>query len=655
MDPDLGAPLSSLRQATRSVSMADTLTFRDHAFEKRIFTSRVLTLWLLLACAMAILVLRMYQLQLLEHEKHAAQSDDNRIQVQPVAPIRGMIFDRRGELLAGNLPVFSLTLVKERVDDLEGTLAVIDDLIGLSEDERQSFLERIDQRRRPFEPVALRVRLSEEEIAHIAVNRHLLPGVEVEARLIRHYPQANLVAHAVGSVRRIIPEDLSRLDPVQYSDTRYIGRLGVEKHYEDVLHGAVGHERVETDARGRITRVLERNAPEPGANLTLHLDLALQRAAVQALGDRRGSVVALDPSNGGVLALVSHPGYDPNLFIGGISQGKYRALQRDPDTPLFNRAIRGQYAPGSTFKPFVALAGLYYGETDWEQTIEDPGYYRLPGQSRIYRDWTWRRGGGGGAGTVDLSRAIYRSNNTYFYDLGVRLGVDRVADFVRQFGFGADRAIDIPDAEPGLMPTSAWKEAARGEPWYPGDSVNLGIGQGDLLVTPLQLATAISTIANRGRQVRPRMVLASDSDLPEFEAARLPDVVMEDPENFERIVDAMADVVHRGNRGIGQNGTAWAYIGLDIPYRMAGKSGTAQVVEIPQGFEYDDLELEERQRKHAWFVAFAPVEAPRIAVAVLVENGGGGSSVAAPVARQVLDAWLLESPGGEDLEQVARF
>lgn len=637
--------------------MADTLTLRDHAYEARAFTSRVLTLWVLLAFATGLLALRMYQLQLLEYEKHATQSDDNRIQLQPVAPIRGMIFDRTGELLAGNLAVFSLTLVKERVEDMDATLDVLDALIGLTDDERSSFLERLGQRRRPFEPVALRIRLAEDEIARIAVNRHLLPGVEVEAQLIRHYPHAELVAHAVGSVRRIIPEDLQALDPVEYSATRYVGRLGVEKHYESVLHGHVGHERVESDARGRITRVLERNAPDAGHNLTLHLDVELQRAATAALGDRRGAIVALDPTNGGVLALVSNPGYDPNLFIGGIAPGTYRALQRDPDTPLFNRAIRGQYAPGSTFKPYVALAGLQYGEADWETEIDDPGYYRLPGQSRMYRDWTWRPGGGGGAGKVDLHRAIYRSNNTYFYDLSVRLGVDRVAAFVEQFGFGQDFTVDIPDAKAGLLPTSAWKEAARGEPWYPGDNVNLGIGQGDLLVTPLQLATAVSVIANRGRRVRPRMVLASDADLPEFEAEPLPDVALADPEHFERLVEAMAAVVHRGNQGYGQNGTAWSYIGTDIPYRMAGKSGTAQVVEIPQGFEYDDLELEERQRKHAWFVAFAPVEAPRIALAVLVENGGGGSSVAAPVAREVIDAWLLPGDGEADAdpEQVAGF
>ena len=621
--------------------MADTLTLKDPVHEVRQFTARVFTLWVLLAVAMALLALRMYQLQILEYDKHATQSDENRIQVQPIAPTRGLIYDRNGVLLAHNLPVYSLTLVRERVEDMEATLAALEALVGITAEERESFARRIRERRRPFESVPLRLRLDEDEIARLAVNRHRLPGVEVEAQLIRHYPYGPALAHAIGAVRRVSVDDLATLDPVQYSATRYVGRLGVEKHYEAALHGRVGHERVETDARGRITRVLDRSEPVAGSNLTLHLDLGLQLAAQQALGDRRGAIVAIEPSSGGILALVSNPGYDANAFVAGIDSAAYRALRDDPDLPMFNRALRGLYAPGSTFKPFVGLAGLEYGETSWERSIEDPGFYRLPGQRRMYRDWSWRVGGGGGQGTVDLHRAIYRSSNTYFYDLGVRIGGERLADFMGQFGFGRDFTIDVPDAQKGLMPSPLWKETVRGQPWYPGDNVNLGIGQGDLLVTPLQLATAVSIIANRGERARPRMIRASGQDLPELAMDRLPPIELSDPQNWERMVDAMSDVVHRGNKGYGQNGTAWAYIGMDIPYRMAGKSGTAQVVEIPQGAVYDDLELEERQRKHAWFVAFAPAEAPKIVVAVLVENGGGGSSVAAPVAREVLDAWLL--------------
>lgn len=626
--------------------MKDAFTLRDHDAEARLITGRVMVIWCLVVLAMLLLVLRMYQLQVVEHERHAVQSDANRIQVQPIAPTRGLIYDRNGILLAENVPVSSLTIVRERVPDLEATLADLGDLLELTPAEIDGFRRRLRERRRPFEPVPLRLRLTEEEIAKVAVNRYRLPGVDVEAQLIRHYPYGESTAHAIGSIRRIAREDMERLDRAQYSATRFIGRLGVERHYESYLHGQVGHQRVETDARGRITRVLDRTPPVPGKSLQLHLDLPLQLAAEAALGSRRGAIVAIDPSTGGILALVSRPGYDPNLFINGIDPATYAWLRDHPETPMFNRALRGQYAPGSTFKPFVGLAGLALGETTWERTIQDPGFYRLPGHSRMYRDWTWRPGGIGGHGTVGMQRAIYRSSNTYFFDLGVKLGIERLAPFVTEFGFGEVPALDLPEAARGLVPTPEWKRAVRGEPWYPGDVVNLGIGQGDLLVTPLQLAAATAIIAARGERHLPRMLLDAEEGLDELLPVSRPPIELADPEDWQRMADAMADVVHRGNRGYGQNGTAWAHIGMDIPYRMAGKSGTAQVVGIPQGLRHDDLELSEWQQKHAWFVAFAPLEAPTIALAVLVEHGGGGSSVAGPVAREVIDAWLLDRAEG---------
>ncbi len=625
--------------------MKDAFTFRDHDAEARLFFGRAMVLWGVVVLALLVLVLRLYQLQVVEHERHAVQSDANRIQVQPIAPTRGLIYDRNGILLAENLPVSTLTIVRERVPDLDATLADLRELLGLTEAEIDSFQRRLRERRRPFEPVPLRLRLEEEEIARIAVNRYRLPGVDVEAQLIRHYPFGDLVGHAVGSIRRISREDLEHLDRRQYSATRYVGRLGVERHYESYLHGKVGYQRVETDARGRITRVIDRVPPVAGENLRLQLDLPLQMAANNALGDRRGAIVAIDPKTGGILALVSKPGYDPNLFVGGVDRATYAWLRDHPDTPMFNRALRGHYAPGSTFKPFVGLAGLTEGETTWERTIQDPGFYRLPGQSRMYRDWSWRPGGGG-HGTVGMQRAIYRSSNTYFYDLSVKVGINRLAPFVAQFGFGRTPALDLPEASSGLLPTPEWKRAVRNEPWYPGDSVNLGIGQGDLLVTPLQLAAATAVIAAHGRRPLPRMLLDADGDLEELRSSELPPIRLADPADWQLMAEAMADVVHRGNRGYGQNGTAWVHIGRDIPYRMAGKSGTAQVVGIPQGMRHDDLELTERQQKHAWFVAFAPVENPEIALAVLVENGGGGSSVAGPVAREVIDAWLLNRMEG---------
>jgi penicillin-binding protein 2 len=622
--------------------MAPRLAIKDDVRERRVFAARAATAFLVVAALVSALVVRLVQLQVWEHETYQTRSEQNRIQVQPLAPPRGLIYDRNGDLLASNRPISTLTVVRERVRDLPALFAELDTLVDVSDEEVTRYFERLERRRRPFEPVALKLNLSEEEVARLAVNRHRLPGVEIATELVRHYPLDGLMAHAVGSVRRVTEEDLRRLDGVRYSATRFIGRHGVERFYEQSLHGEVGYQKVETDAHGRIRQVLDINPPVAGQNITVHLDSRLQIAAAAALGERRGAVVALDPRSGGVLAMVSQPGYDPNLFVTGISGEQYHGLVSSRDTPLFNRAINGQYAPGSTFKPIVGLAALSLDVVDWQEEIVDHGWFRLPGQERIYRDWSWTPDNSGGQGRVDLNRAIYRSSNVFFYDMATRMDIDDLAAFASQFGLGRRLAVDVPETSPGLLPDRAWKRGARGLPWYPGDSVNIGIGQGDLLVTPLQLATVAATIANRGRTVRPRMLLASDRPLAEFDPPQpLPPVRGPSPDDWERMVDSMEDVVHRGNQGYRQNGTAWYYIGQDIPYRMAGKSGTAQVVEIRQGEEYDEEELDEYQRKHAWFIAFAPADDPVIALAVLVENGGGGSAVAAPVAREVIDAYLL--------------
>ncbi|MCB1647531.1 MAG: penicillin-binding protein 2, partial [Pseudomonadales bacterium] len=552
------------------------------------------------------------------------------------------IYDRNGELIADNIPSFSLTITKERVDDLDATLEKINQIVGLDEEDIESFKRRLQRRQRPFESVPVLYRLSPEEIARISVNRYAMPGVAVEAKLVRHYPYGELLAHAVGSVRRINEEDARRLDPVAYSGTDHIGKIGIEKFYEDQLLGKVGYQQVETDARGRVMKILDSTLPEPGKNLTLHLDTALQQAASDALGDRRGTIVAIEPETGGILALVSNPSYDPNLFVRGIDYETYAALRDSIDVPLFNRAIQGQYEPGSTLKPFIGLTGLVTGFTTPDFVIEnDPGWFQLPNSSRLYRDWNWTKTGHGGHGDVNLDKALYRSCNVYFYTLGVKMGIDRIHDHLELFGFGRNTSIDLPEARPGLVPSRSWKEATRKQPWYPGDTVNISIGQGDILVTPLQLASAVSVLANRGK-FKPARMLRSGLDISELEQQKaLPPVDIITPEQWDLVIGGMHKVVHRGNQGFGENGTAWAYIGRDIPYEMAGKSGTAQVVGIAQGEEYDEEELTERQRKHAWFVAFAPLDAPRIAVAVLVENGGGGSAVAAPVARKVLDSYLL--------------
>ena len=618
--------------------MAEPLALKDHSGESQVFFDRIVLGLVLLVIGILFLAARMFYLQVMQHDLYTTLSDKNRIQVQSVPPIRGLIYDRNGELIADNVPSFSLTITRERVEDLESTLKAIDALIGLTPEQIESFERRLSRRQRPYEAVPILLRMTQEQIAQISVNRYSLPGVDVQAKLVRHYPHGDLMAHAVGSVRRINEDDARRLDSVAYSGTEHVGKIGVEKYYENVLLGKVGYQRVETDARGRIMKVLDSTPPEPGSNLMLHVDSGLQRVVSDALGDRRGTVVAIDPKTGGILALVSKPSYDPNLFIAGIDHATYASLRDSIDVPLFNRALQGQYEPGSTLKPFLGLIGLATGTTSKEYKIEDPGWYKLPQNERLYRDWNWKKSGIGGHGLVNIEKAIYRSCNIYFYELAVKLGIDRIHDGLALFGFGQNTAIDLPEARKGLLPSRAWKLGSRGEPWYPGDTVNIGIGQGDILVTPLQLATAVAVLANRGGTVTPHMLkqnplVTRDNQLPDI------DLIPE--QAWELVIKSMEKVVHRGNQGFGENGTAWAYIGRGIEYRMAGKSGTAQVVGIAQGELYDAELIAERNRKHAWFIAFAPVDDPKIALAVLVENGGGGSEFASPVARKILDYYLL--------------
>ena len=643
--------------------MASALSLNDPGSDRRNFVRRSAVLFAIAMLLIAVLVARLIQLQVVDHETYQTRSDENRIQVQPLPPPRGLIYDRHGILLAENRPVSSLAIVSERVEDVDALVAELRRLVDIGDEDLTNYQKRLKHKRRPYEPVTLREVLSEAESARLAVNRHRLPGVEVRTELKRHYPFGAVMAHAVGSVRRVTEEDLRRFDDADnsnYSGTEFIGRRGVERFYERSLHGTVGYQRVEINAHGRILDTLDIEPPTSGQDIHLHLDSRLQIAATAALGERRGSIVAIDPKTGGILALVSNPGYDPNLFVTGISTEQYQSMVNSLQTPLFNRAVNGQYSPGSTFKPVMGLAGLANGVISWEEQIKDYGWFKLPNQDRIYRDWSWRQGGGGGQGIVDMNRAIYRSSNVYFYDLATRLSIDQIGSFARQFGIGEQLAVDVADASSGLMPDPIWKQGVKGEVWYPGDNVNVGIGQGDVLVTPLQLATMTSVLANRGKVLRPRLLRPAADSLPpiEFDPPQpLPDVIGPSPDDWERMVNAMEDVVHRGNRGFkdgfGQNGTAWAYIGRDIDYMMAGKSGTAQVVEIKQGEEYDEELLDEFKRKHAWFIAFAPADDPLIALAVLVENGGGGSSVAAPVAREVLDFYVLPILEKQRQEQAA--
>lgn len=615
--------------------------FKNHSQENRTFRVRAVIAFFFVAVMLVGLVSRFYFLQVTEHERYTALSDKNRIQLQPVSPTRGLIYDRNGILLADNQPSYSVTLLKEQVKDLEGTLSRLQEIIPITERQVERFRKRLRQRRRPFESVPLRFRLTEEEIAQVSVNYHRLPGVRIEADLIRYYPYGESLVHALGYVGRINEKELQKVDETNYSATHYIGKLGVEKYYESVLHGSVGFQKVETNARGRVMRVVERNDPVPGKDLVLSLDLKLQQVTEKLLEGRRAAVVAIDPNDGGILALVSTPGYDPNLFVTGISNKDYSALRESSDLPLFNRALRGRYPPGSTIKPIIAMAAIDSESVSPNFRVHDIGWYSLTKGGRKYRDWKKS-----GHGLVNLNHALAQSCDVWFYTVGHKMGVDPMSDYLGRFGFGTVNSLDLPEATRGILPSRQWKRDSRNLPWYPGDSLNLSIGQGFLLATPMQLATATAVIANRGRWVQPTMltgrfepsaekgfnVLPLDYD---HGKAKPDDVTLKHPEYWDPIIQGMVDVVH-GPRGTARRSAK------GVKYRFAGKTGTAQVVGIKQDEEYDASKLAERFRDHALFIAFAPVEKPQIAVAVIVENGGGGSTTAAPIARQVMDAYLLD-------------
>ncbi|WP_417223526.1 penicillin-binding protein 2 [Amphritea sp.] len=620
-------------------------SLKDHTKEGRVFLARSVVAFVIVLLLLCVLIGRLYFLQVVQHDQLAAVSDDNRIQLQPVAPTRGLIYDRNGTLLAENRPSYSVTLLKEKVSDLEATLAELQTLIPISERELESFRKRLKQRRRPYETVPLRFRLTDDEIARIAVNYQRLPGVQVEADLIRYYPFGASLVHALGYVGRINEKELKRVDNKNYSGTHYIGKLGIERFYEPLLHGEVGYHKVETNARGRVMRVLEQTDPVPGKDIVLHLDIRLQQAAEKLVEGRRAAIVAIDPKTGGILALVSNPGYDPNLFVTGISTKAYKALRESPDLPLFNRALRGQYPPGSTIKPMVAMGVIDSGAVSPSHTVFDPGFYTLTNGGRRYRDWKH-----GGHGKVGLEMAIYQSCDVWFYDVANRAGVDIISDYLGRFGFGQVTSLDLPEALPGILPSKAWKKRTGRGSWFSGDSLNLSIGQGWMLTTPLQLATASAVMANRGVWKQPRMlkgvmthnenrdhkvVEGSVVEISGLEgtSAVLPDIKLKNNQYWQRIIDAMVAVVH------GPRGTA-RKVGRGLDFQIAGKTGTAQVVGIKQDAVYDAESLAERHRDHALFLAFAPADKPEIAVSVIVENGGGGSSTAAPLARKVIDAFM---------------
>lgn len=611
-------------------------TLKNSEQELRIFRVRALLAVLVVIVLTSLLTGRLAYLQITQHDLYSTRSEKNRVRVEPLPPTRGLIYDRNGSLLAENRPTYNLTLVRERVDDLDDTLALLVELLELPEEEIDAFNVRSRQRQRPFQPALLMSDLSENQIARLAVNRHRLPGVEVEAQLLRYYPDAEVMAHALGYVGRINAEEMQTLDTGRYAGTHFIGKTGVERFYEDQLHGQAGLRKVETNARGRVLRELGRTDPVPGENLTLTLDKSLQMLAYELMDGRRGSIVAVVPDTGEILAMVSTPGFDSNQFVTGIDVASYRALQENIDLPLFNRAIRGHYPPGSTIKPFLALAGLVEGAITPDSTISDPGFYQLPNDTRRYRNWLrW------GHGRVDMERSIAVSNNTYYYSLAHDLGIDKLHEQMSNFGFGQRVAHDVQGESTGLMPSRDWKRARFNQPWYPGETLSVGIGQGYWQVTPLQLATATAVLANRGQWVKPRLVReVGEQSLPRNLPETLPDIELDNDTWWNRVFSGMEKVL------TGSEGTA-RRTGVGLDYRMGGKSGTAQVFSLGQDQRYNAEELEERLRDHALFMAFAPLEDPQIAVSVIVENAGGGSTHAAHLARAMTDAWLLKESAPE--------
>lgn len=602
-------------------------------YENRLLFHRLAIAWFLMLVGLAFIVGRLYYLQVTKHREYTTLSEDNRIKVLPLPPKRGLIYDRNGVLLAGNQASYTLEVIAEKMGDIDKTLAELGQVITITEEDIKRFKKQLRQKRK-FEAVPLRFRLTEAERAQFYVQRHRFPGMDVTSSLSRYYPLGATGVHIVGYVGRINQRELKIIDRTNYKGTDYIGKTGIEKYYEKTLHGTTGSQEVEVNVQGRILRILGRKPPIAGKNLYLNIDISLQNFIEQLVKDERAAVVAIEPPTGAVLALVSMPSYDPNLFVTGIDVESYHALRDSPDRPLFNRAIRGQYPPGSTIKPFVGLAGLEYNIRTPYSTTWCPGWYRLKDQPHLYRDW--KRSG---HGHMNLHHAIEQSCDVYFYDLAHDLGIDRLHNFMTRFSFGRKTGIDMNGELSGLMPSRKWKNRRRNKPWYPGETLITGIGQGFMLSTPLQLAVATATLSMHGQFKAPRVVFAVDDtsthEMSVISSMPRSTVVLREDSFWDEAIEGMKAVIY------GRRGTA-RKLRINSPYRFAGKTGTAQVFSIKQDEHYDAKRLAKRLHDHAWFIAFAPLENPKIAVSVIVENGGSGSRTAAPLAKQVMDYYLVQ-------------
>jgi penicillin-binding protein 2 len=623
--------------------MARSVRLKDHWAEQRLFGRRIIAATLLIVLLVAALFARLFFLQVVRHQYFSDLSQGNRIRIEPVPPSRGLILDRNGEPLALNRPAYQLELVREQTPDLEDTLDRLVE-IGLLPAEDLERTRRMIQARRSFDAVPIRLQLSEEELARFAVNRPDFPGVEVRPRLTRFYPKGGTGVHAIGYVASISEQDQERIDVANYAGTTLIGKLGVERAFEDELHGETGHQQLLVNAQGRrVARVgvstpqLQRREPVAGNDLYLAVDAHVQQVAEEALAGQRAAVVAIDPRNGDIIAFVSTPTFDPNGFARGLTFAEYNALSTDIDVPLYDRALRGVYPPGSTIKPLVAFAALQHGVIEPTATKFCRGAFQLPGSSHRYRDWKK-----GGHGTVDMHKAIAVSCDVYFYTISSEIGIDRMHESLSLFGLGEKTGIDIAGERSGLLPSTAWKRSAfkqrEAQVWFPGETVIAGIGQGYMLATPLQLAQAAATVAMRGQRFAPRLVRrirdAQTGAIRDLEPVALPSVPVKDPAHWDIIIGGM----------IGVTNDPWGTARrsqLDAPYKIAGKTGTAQVFSVGQSEKYDEKDVAERMRDHALFIAFAPADDPKLAVAVVVENGRSGSGTAAPIARKVFDAYLL--------------
>lgn len=606
---------------------------RDTESESTLFARRVFVAIAIIVAVFILLLGNLYTLQVKEHTELQTRSNDNRIKLVPVAPNRGLIYDRNGVLLAENKPVYSLEVIPEEVNDIEQTIEQLQRYLTISADDIAQFERNLGSQRR-FSNVTLLDDINEQQVATFASHQHKFPGVSIEARLVRHYPYADLLTHVVGYVAKINRRDVERLtinnELANYAASRTIGKLGIEKHYEQTLHGKVGYQRVEVNHRGRAVRTLSTEAPVPGQDIVLELDIELQKKATEILGERRGSIILMDAQTGGLLAMASTPSYDANWFVNGISVKRYQSLLNSKDSPLLNRATQGGYPPASTIKPHIGLLGLEEGIITPSTRIWDPGWYEIKGVDRRYRDWlSW------GHGWVTINSAIAESCDTFYYDLALKLGVDKISGFMSQFGFGETTGIDINEEIPALMPSRGWKRARYNQPWYAGETLSVGIGQSYWTATPIQLVAATAALANEGEQLVPRLLrgYGTINQLEPVQPAYKRPIIINNTSHWQTIKDAM-QAVNMGDKGSARRSFS------DAPYTSAGKTGTAQVVNLAEDEEYVAEEVAEKYRDNAMYVGYAPADDPQVVIAVALENViGGGGSVAAPAAREMLDSW----------------